>query len=936
MPTVWSFGLCCCNNCVDNQTVDTWVNVNRVRDTVTGATGAIPPYPRRNSAPGPGCAEVGIGICPPVTGYLYCDLIPRWELPTEAACTGEHYQDWNCYHLTAVSGTNLSNIISGHKKVQAIKQWHGRKAFDGDSVCATGCPVESVRYRTVERTFRVVSGDWVWHDHNYDASGDPGDPIDYDWIWSSSGGVSRIFTVEKDSGIVTLDTCQDNFSGFAVKQPSPPFSDIPAYPMSPLQFNIPEYYYWTDTNVKALLYGAPLCDRITYEEGATHKTIMEGSASAASAYYFSGTLGDGTAVTFNETYTWHSYLTITPTEVTYTYDITGETVESVTSPGHYDREGTGTYSVEFKWKLTNEYPASGLLADVYSLLNEWDLQNHAQLPFRTDGYLAAAPIVGRHEYPVARSPDLLDVTCQLADSEGNGSYDWYDITTQRNIAGTVTDLYSGGVRGAPFASGWPDWSWDQDHETWLYCYDSDSRVYVPYIYTFGARNWTSVDNGDSTTSVIPPTSTWWQNNKLAGELRSHAWLAFDGYGLRAQKSAEVLVSSTPSFNYFRPCGLERFSIDSTTVHCVSSYFGGRSDPILFAGDITGEWSVGDLIVFLGNAPPPGDSFSNQIVPIVSTYFDGGSTQVIFGTALDVPAAYVQSADIEYFQDTTNATQYGSQGLAGKLRFQESIGGGVVKPWQRAICGSVNVTNATNASPIRVTVSADTWLVNGDQVTIAGVLGNTAANGDFHVLIADQKNFDLYTSPGVASTGNGTYAGGGTVTSKSGVGALSDILPDPVWNSSAHLGDYVEQVWPANSTTGGMAASATNTQRRLAGQCPILTITPNADYAATAQNIPFPTSLELTTCGAAWAARFMQQVNDPLWQTPYACEGGFGGCPDMVEARIDYPAGAPSGYPHAPFPLDPYPPASAGWTQGTGIMRVIEQITPWNPCEIILV
>ncbi len=68
-----------------------------------------------------------------------------------------------------------------------------------------------------------------------------------------------------------------------------------------------------------------------------------------------------------------------------------------------------------------------------------------------------------------------------------------------------------------------------------------------------------------------------------------------------------------------------------------------------------------------------------------------------------------------------------------------------------------ITNATNASPIVVTVSSTTGLANGDFVTIAGVLGNTAANGTWQIANKTGTTFQL-----VGSTGNGAYTSGGTV------------------------------------------------------------------------------------------------------------------------------------------------------------------------------
>lgn len=75
-----------------------------------------------------------------------------------------------------------------------------------------------------------------------------------------------------------------------------------------------------------------------------------------------------------------------------------------------------------------------------------------------------------------------------------------------------------------------------------------------------------------------------------------------------------------------------------------------------------------------------------------------------------------------------------------------------------------VTNATNATPVVVTTSVAHALHSGDLVVIAGVVGNTAANGTFKVTGVTSTTFEL-TDPNTGSdiAGNGGYSSGGTVT-----------------------------------------------------------------------------------------------------------------------------------------------------------------------------
>jgi hypothetical protein len=69
-----------------------------------------------------------------------------------------------------------------------------------------------------------------------------------------------------------------------------------------------------------------------------------------------------------------------------------------------------------------------------------------------------------------------------------------------------------------------------------------------------------------------------------------------------------------------------------------------------------------------------------------------------------------------------------------------------------------VAAASNATPIVITTGA-TGIVTGDQVVIAGVTGNTAANGTFIITVLSPTTFELD-----GSAGNGAYVAGGTVFS----------------------------------------------------------------------------------------------------------------------------------------------------------------------------
>ena len=99
-------------------------------------------------------------------------------------------------------------------------------------------------------------------------------------------------------------------------------------------------------------------------------------------------------------------------------------------------------------------------------------------------------------------------------------------------------------------------------------------------------------------------------------------------------------------------------------------------------------------------------------------------------------------------------------LATKMRIQRFLN-----------LNSGSVTGATNASPIVITAAtrdgtldgkhagaavSGHGLTTGDKVTVSGVLGNTAANGQWTIIVINSTTFSL-----TGSTGNGTYTSGGS-------------------------------------------------------------------------------------------------------------------------------------------------------------------------------
>ena len=78
------------------------------------------------------------------------------------------------------------------------------------------------------------------------------------------------------------------------------------------------------------------------------------------------------------------------------------------------------------------------------------------------------------------------------------------------------------------------------------------------------------------------------------------------------------------------------------------------------------------------------------------------------------------------------------------------------PIVAAATGTPHVTGASNTTPITITTDVPHNYTSGYQVTLSGVTGNVAANGDWIITVTGPNSFALN-----GSSGNGIYISGGT-------------------------------------------------------------------------------------------------------------------------------------------------------------------------------
>ena len=78
-------------------------------------------------------------------------------------------------------------------------------------------------------------------------------------------------------------------------------------------------------------------------------------------------------------------------------------------------------------------------------------------------------------------------------------------------------------------------------------------------------------------------------------------------------------------------------------------------------------------------------------------------------------------------------------------------------WYFPLANQMPVGYASETAPISIGTAGPHGLATGNSVVIAGVLGNTAANGKWTITVTDATHFTLN-----GSSGNGTYTSGGTI------------------------------------------------------------------------------------------------------------------------------------------------------------------------------
>jgi len=160
--------------------------------------------------------------------------------------------------------------------------------------------------------------------------------------------------------------------------------------------------------------------------------------------------------------------------------------------------------------------------------------------------------------------------------------------------------------------------------------------------------------------------------------------------------------------------------------------------------------------------------------------------------LDHPAALVESGLLRTVDGVLEATFGSRDAAAGDVGYDFYWGLGEYGITQDAAL-SVNVSAASNDTPIEITTASAHGLKTGHRVTIAAVDGNSAANGTWRIDVTAADKFTLR-----GSEGNGAYTSGGTVAANTTLTADDSIV---VFYRDAG-GDIVSAVDASDQSTRG--------------------------------------------------------------------------------------------------------------------------------------
>lgn len=364
----------------------------------------------------------------------------------------------------------------------------------------------------------------------------------------------------------------------------------------------------------------------------------------------------------------------------------------------------------------------GATGAIFLGANRWPALNYFDVP-GADPIVAMEPIAGNQlliltsTHPVIFSGDLVT---QLATTSPTVTFDISDINVN---ASCLSDL---SVQRTPKGVVWAG-------AGGIYAWDGRS----PVDLTSGSVN------------------AFWRAQVRGSSFAVHGAVYVRGYyilsytsGGTTQALAADLTGKTPKWTRMNGVGTDNF-------------FGVArpTDPSqVFA---IRWWNTG------GAAPSMTNGQTLRLESMLNPYTAGATTTDADGTGI---TTNLQTRTItgdpelqKVFHRVTARTQVSATSASATLTAQSTIDAADTDASRTRALGSlsntatITLTNATNASPIVCTSSANHGLQTDDFVDIDAVLGNLNANGRYRINVSNATTFSL-----VGSTGSAAYTSGGKV------------------------------------------------------------------------------------------------------------------------------------------------------------------------------
>ena len=431
----------------------------------------------------------------------------------------------------------------------------------------------------------------------------------------------------------------------------------------------------------------------------------------------------------------HKHIQYTTTDYSLTEDITG--IGSYSLNQQYHGEVAESFS--------DPYTSDEVNTDLNSLLGTWNFGDDRVYPWKDALDVNTGPLVSIDEGMAAPSIPLC----------------------------ITSSLYTGKIFGEPGPEG-IDKIWDPTHKNYCTC---ESTI-QPGCYAFYIKDW-----GAWSTDCGAPRATQWLNSYESNNIPQGAFLGSNQFWtfpdtcnsagpqkymddrLWACKYAEVIFPKQ-SFNYIRPCGLDRLQISSSTNRCIVS--------------------ITDDVVALEPTATPFIQFTNvdKLWICGTTDYDGmwsGNRDSDYQITLNEPriASASQFPTVPY----TNC----GTGMIATLRYPNT---------RQALCGPVNidgVTSGSNGSKITCSIDAQTYLVTGDTVKVSDALG-ASINGIHIITVIDSGVITPYIVLDDVVGPLSPYLGSGIM--------YSEFAPDPMWNDIEPKNDFTYRTWLFDYRTTG--------------------------------------------------------------------------------------------------------------------------------------